>query len=114
MTVQPTEPVAPDPVYAGLQAKVFEAVAAAARDLGVAPGTLTTRREPDGSRYGAMYFDNINDAGAWADRLHWAYATANRADKIVFTAYGQWLGFSWQILASETLIPVPAPAHREG
>lgn len=104
----------PDPAFAALRAKVYEQVGSAARALGCAPGTVSVGRDDDGRRHASMYFDAVNDAGVWSDWLRWAYATSNLDGQIVLTAYGQWLGFSWQFIASEPLVPVAAPAHREG
>lgn len=117
MSIESTAPVSaappPDPAFTGLRAKVLEAVAAAARTLGCAPGTISTGLDSTG-RHASMYFDSVNEAGAWVDWLHWPHATTGRDGKFTLVAYGQWLGFSWQITGSEPIVPQAAPAHREG
>lgn len=117
MTTETTAPPPaanpPDKTMTRLRARVYELVAESVAKVGCAPGTVSANQDSTG-RHASMYFDGIDDAARWADWLHWPYATSNRDGNIVLTAYGQWLGFSWQIVASEPLAPVAAPAHREG
>lgn len=95
----PVTPAPPDPL-SKLRANVYGAISKTAEELGAAPWTMTLS-VVDGRRYGSMHFESINDAGRWADWLHWAYATRISDGQMAFTAYGQWLGWSWQIIATE-------------
>lgn len=111
-TTSPPAALPPDPTLTTLRARVLQSIAEASAKLGCAPGTVSAGQDSTG-RHGSMYFDTINEAGAWADWLHWPWSATGRDGTHTLTAYGRWLGFSWQIIASEPLVPEAAPVHRE-
>lgn len=111
-TSPPPAALPPDRTLTTLRARILEAVAEASRKLASAPNTISVGQDSTG-RHASMYFDTLNEASAWADWLHWPYATTGRDGKFTLIAYGRWLGFSWQITGSKPIEPQAAPAHRE-
>lgn len=106
--LNPPEPA--DPALHGLRAKVYKTVSEVADALHTAPGHVGLYLDDRGRRAATLNFDSINDAGAWADWLHWPFATYNRDGTLQLAAYGQWLGFSVQLLGTE---PQTSPAGRD-
>lgn len=83
-----------------LQLRAYDAIAAAAKQLGAAPHTVTVR-QVDGKRQAEMWFDNLTAAELWTAWLRWPWTAATGGDQFVMTGRGQWLGFAWQLVATE-------------